>query len=201
MKKVDEKIDEKPAKERVDNYIKHKNGAIFLVTENTRNSELVFLVNRKNKMNSFSKKDISQGLIDGEWLRVNEHEVKAWDKVYTENMLRLTQKVLKHVMMAELLIAVDEDLNADNIGDRYFRNLLHKSNKQAMRIADKHFDNLFRVDSVILQNMLRVIEKLVKNISELPLEDYPYFEKFTEKYFENPKAYRNQKVEFVKPEE
>lgn len=201
MKKAKENLtEEKSPSSRVDNYIKHKNGAIFLLTENTRSKNLVFLVSKRNKMNSFSLKNIRQGLIDGEWLRVNEHEVAAWDSVYSEHMLKITQKVLKHVIVAELLIEIDEDLDADEIGDRYFRNLLAKSNKQAMRIAEKHFNNLYKVDPVILQNMMRVMEELVSNVSKLGLEDYPFFAKFTEKYFEDPKSFRNQEVEFVKPE-
>lgn len=202
MKKINESIiNDSHAKDRINNYVKHKNGAIFLVTENTRNSEMVFLVSKKNKMNSFSKKSIRQGLIDGEWLRVNEHEVRDWEKVYNENMLRVTQKVLKHVIIAELLVEVDEGLDAEGIGDRYFRNLLAKSNKQAARIAEKHFDNLYKVDPVILQNMLRVIEGFANRLAKLPLDDYPYFAHYADNYFEDPKKHRGAKVEFVKPEE
>lgn len=202
MKKAKENLtEEQSPSSRVDNYVKHKNGAIFLLTENTRSKDLVFLVSKRNKMNSFSLKDIRQGLVDGEWLRVNQHEVAAWDKVYSNHMLGITQKVLKHVMVAELLIEIDEDLDEEEIGDRYFRNLLAKSNKQAMRIAEKHFNNLYKVDPIILQNMMRVMDELVSNVAKLGLEDYPFFAKFTEKYFEDPKSFRNQEVEFIKPEE
>jgi hypothetical protein len=201
MKKAKENItEEKSARDRVDNYIKHKNGAIFLLTENTKSKDLVFLVSKKNKMNSFSLKNIRQGLVDGEWLEVNEHEVAKWDSVYSDHILNVTQKVLKHVMIAELLIEVDEDLDTEEIGDSYFRNLLAKSNKQAMRIAEKHFNNLYKVDPVMLQNMMRVMEELVSNVAKLPLEDYPFFAKFTEKYFEDAKSFRSQEVQFIKPE-
>jgi hypothetical protein len=201
MKKAEDKQqDPKPASERVESYVKHKNGAIFLVTENTRNVDLVYLISKKNKSHSFTKKNIRQGMIDGEWLNVNEHEVRSWDEVYTENVIRLTRKILKHVIVAELMIEIDDDLQAEEMGDKYFKNLLHKTNKQAMRIADKHFDNLYKVDPVMLQNMLRVIESMTKKIAELPLEDYPYLDKHVEKFFEDPKAFRDVEVEFVKPQ-
>jgi hypothetical protein len=69
-----------------------------------------------------------------------------------------------------------------------------------MRIAERHFNNLYKVDPVMLQNMMRVMEELVSNVAKLPLEDYPFFAKFTEKYFEDPKSFRSQEVQFIKPE-
>jgi len=201
MKKVNETITEgKLPKDRLDNYIKHRNGAIFLLAENTRNESLLFLVDKHNKMHSHSKKSIYQGYVDKEWVNANQHEVSKWDEVYSKNMLVTTQKVLKHVFIAELLIEVDETLDSEGIGDRYFRNLLAKSNKQAMRIANKNFDNIYKNDPVISQNMLRVMEKLAENIAKMPLEDYPFFEKFSEQFFEDPKKFRDLKVEFIKPE-
>ena len=185
-----------PAKDRLDNYVKHENGAVFLLTENTREKGKVFLVSSKYKFHSVSLQSIKQGLVDGKWRYVNEHEVRKFDDEYIENVNAIVQKVLKHVIAAELLMSVDADLDAQEIGDRYFRSLLAKSNKHAERIANKHVDNIYEADPEMFNHIIRTLEQQVKLIASLQLEDIPYFAQYTKKFFEDPKAFRTDDVEF-----
>ena len=183
-----------------DSIIKNEEGDLFLMNKIPKNNEFVYLISKNNLKAKIEKNKIFQNVVDGVWKTANEHEAKAFKKTYDENMLKITQKVLKHVIVAELMVEVDEDLDFEKIGDKYFRSLVQKSINQAGRIADKYFDNLYEVDSETLQNMLRILDEFATKLSKLPLEDIPFFATYADEFFKNPKAFRELKAEFIKEE-
>lgn len=198
MGEVKEQKQAKPLMEEIlKAYIKNKNGAIFNVLKH-KNKPGVALLRSRNNYYEKSIRELKQGLVDGEWFSINEHEYRKWVKKDNEFIEMLTKKMLKRILLAQLLIEVDDELIEFNEGNKYFRNLLEKSNKQAERIASEQYDNLYNSDKDILVNIINNLEQFAKDASVLDLEQFAQFNKVFEMYKTNPDQFDIQTLTFIK---
>lgn len=176
-------------------YVKHKNGAIFHMSQ-AKNKSFIYLRARNN----YYKKpvlEIKQGLVDGTWLYVNEGELKKWmeeDNAYIQNF---TRKLLKRNLLAQLLTELDDDLIADNESDKRLVAVLKRSNKETERIAAKMYDKLYHVDKGTLQNMMLIIDDMTESMSTVDILDMPFLKMHLDKFPELINEYRKQPIEFV----
>ena len=197
QKKQNFALSQQDSNESAKNSLVKTNTGIFLVIEGTK-KDAIFLVSCENKKRKVPKKELFKNISSGKWNTPSEKEAKEWYKLYQSNIAKLTNKLLKRIIVAELLIEIDESLEDNNVGDKHFRNLLKKSNKKASLIADKRFDDVYKADPDLTQNILISIEQHAENLSQLKINDYPFFIEYCKKYFENPEKYRDLKVEFTK---
>ena len=183
-----------------DNYVKNRNGAIFQIIEDKKNHKKMYLRSR-NKYISKYVRDIKQGLVTGEWLSVNIGELRSWiadDNAYIE---KLTQKLLKRVILTQLLLELDDELLVDYENNPNFRNHLNKSNKAAERIASKQYDRLYGLDKTILQNLMNEVDELTEKMASLEISEFIHLNRLMDKYKANPDTYREKVVEFIKIQE
>ena len=197
MKKRNYTLSQQDLNDNTRNSFVKTNTGMYLVVEGSK-SDIVHLVTYNNKKRKVSKKELFDNMSSGKWSIPSEEEAKEWLKTYQLNITNLTNKLLKRIIVAELLIEIDESLDENGVGDNHFRNLLRKSNKKASLIADKRFDDVYKADPDLTQNMLLSIEKHAERLSKLKINDYPFFVEYCKKYFENPEKYRNLEVEFTK---
>jgi hypothetical protein len=191
---MDKKISIEEAR---DSHIKNKNGAIFQVFADKKRHGKVYLRSR-NKYISIDMLKLKQGLVNGEWLNVNVGELKTWISEDSAYILNLTQKLLKRVILTQLLIELDDELIEDYENEKTFRNHLLKTNKEAERIASKNYDRLYNVDKTILQNFMREIDELTAGISSFELTDYLHLNRMVADYKINPEKYQEKSIEFTK---
>jgi hypothetical protein len=200
------KVAEAPVKKKTsledvkDNYVKHRNGAMFQIIDDNKRPGRLYLRSR-NKYISKSLRDVRQGLVTGEWNSVNIGELKVWiqeDNAYIE---LLTEKLLKRVILTQLLLELDDELLIDYENNPNFKNHLNKSNKAAERIASKQYDRLYGVDKTILQNLMREIDELTSRMASLKMTDFVHLNKLLLKYKLNPEKYQEKTAEFDKIKE
>lgn len=184
-------------KQILDNYIKHKDGAIFQVLEKKDDPNTVFL-RTKNKYIKKKLIDLRQGIVDGTWMEVNEHEWKKWVAKDNTHMEELSQKLVKRIVLAQLLLELDEELKQDYEEKKYFRGLLEKSNKEAERITCEQFDKLYSVDKDILQNIMSKVDDITTVLAKAKITDYVQIEVLLKKYFADPEKYQTDKIELTK---
>lgn len=177
-------------------YIKHKNGAIFQILEDGKSINHVFL-RSKNRYTRKSKRELKQGVVDGRWFNINEHEWRKWVKQDNAYIELLTQKLLKRVIYAQLLIELDDELVNDFEDMPQFRKLLERTNKESERIAAKQYDRLYSVDKKILQNLMTEIDNFTSKVSKVDLQDLFFINKAFEEFFSDPKKYRSENVELT----
>lgn len=184
----------------LDQHVKNKEGKIFQVLMHSKNPNLCFL-RRGNKYIKKEKKSIRQGLVNGEWRQINEHELKSFLDEDGKKLEGLSLKLVKRIILAQTLIEWDDELILEHSNDNYFRNQLAKSNKECERIASKYYDIIYKADSNTSQNLMNAIDRVTTKLSTLNVDDYPFFENLLDDYLNNKEEYKNQKVYFRKIEE
>ena len=181
----------------LDQHIKHKNGTIFQVLMHDKNEDICFL-RRGNKYIKKKKLELHQGLVSGEWLAINEHELGRFTNEDEIKIQWLTMKLVKRIILAQTLIEGDDELIPEYSDDKYFRGLLEKSNKECERIASKQYDKIYGADNTTSQNLMNAIDRVTTKLSSLNVDDYPYFENLLDKYLSNKEEYQKEVVYFDK---
>lgn len=181
-------------------YIKHKNGSIFHMLEHKTDPSAVWL-RSKNNYTKKRRLEIKQGIVNGTWLLINEHEWKRWVKEDNSYIEKFTQKLVKRTILTQLLIELDDELIADHEDIPQFRKLLERSNKEAERIAVKNYDRLYAIDKTILQNLMNTIDGITDKMSGLDVADFIYLDKAVKEFIENPEKFREEEVELIKIEQ
>lgn len=177
-------------------YIKTRKGNIYQVLGNPKSPKTAILRSGRTQIKTTTL-DIRQGLVDGRYQSINEHEWRKWVKEDNEYIDELTKKLLRRIILTQLLIELDDELIEDYQDDKYFRGLLERTNKASERIAVKQYNNLYKTNKQVLVNMMNYIDNLTKSCSKLDLEDYPYVVGLVDKYIANPNEYRKATVELV----
>lgn len=173
-------------------YIKHKNGAIFQILSHTR-PELVWL-RTKNKYTAYKRRSLRQGIVDGKWFTINEHEWRQWVKKDNEYIDRFVKKLLKRVILAQLLIENDDSLIEDFEDVPQFRKLLERTNKESERIAIKNYDRLYAVDKTVLQNLTNAIDSITKKMADCDIEEFFAIEKVLDNYLNNREEFKDKPI-------
>ena len=184
----------------LEQYVKNKNGAIFQVLGDKKNPLKCYLRSR-NKYISMPLRTIQQGLIDREWFPINKHELRAWMKEDNAYIEKLTQKLVKRIILGQLLLEIDDDLLADAENTPNLRNHLLKSNKALERIVEKNYDRLYGVDKQILQNLMNEVDELTSKMAGLEITDFIHINRLMDKYKLDPKKYQEKEILFTKIED
>lgn len=186
-----------PIQKILDSYVKHKNGTIFQVIPHATKVNMVLLRTKNQYVEKYFN-EVKQAIIDGYWSPINVQEFREWAKKDNEYMLKLSHKLVKRILLSQLLIELDEDLERDFENDTYFKNTLSKSTKQCERIIKDQYNKLYEVDKTFLTNFMNNIDDFVGTCSTFDIQDFMHLNKLMEKYAENPKAYQEESVELVK---
>lgn len=169
-------------------YVKHKNGAIFQILEHKQRA-FVWL-RAKNKYTKVLKRDIKQGIVDGNWLEINEHEWKQWvekDNAYIEEF---AQKLVKRIILTQLLIELDDELIDDCEDQPQFRKLLERTNKESERIAIKNYDRLYTVDKSVLKTLMTAIDEVTGKMAKCSTADFIHINNIVQAYLENREDFK-----------
>jgi len=193
------KIKEIPIEEVMKGYVQHRMGAIFQVLKK-KNDHTKVVLRKKNKHYDHLLSDIKSEIAkkDGDWRLPDKDKFikfKQEDDVFVE---MLTQKMIKRVILAQILLEVDEDLKTHNEHDRYLNNILDKSIKQCERISVKYYDRLYDIDGEMLQNMVNIKDRIAEKISKIEVGDWPHFEKHADEFFKSPESFRSDVIELDK---
>lgn len=174
-------------------YIKHDNGAIFQVLPHEKDFTKVWLRYR-NKYEKFEYKSIRQGLVDGRWREVNVHELRKHLEAEQEYFSELNEKLVKRVILTQVLMELDDDLKKDFVDDKYMRNVLDKSEKQFSRLVEGAYDRMYKIDKTMLQNFMNQIDSLTSKCAKVPLQEFYFLNEFIDLYLADPKKYHTDTV-------
>ncbi|WNH10069.1 hypothetical protein [Thalassobellus suaedae] len=132
------------------------------------------------------------------WSEINEHEYRAWFKEDHEYMMDLSNRLVKRVLLSQILLELDDSLEPDFEDNKYFKNVLEKSKKQCERLANDQFDRLYGIDETYVTNFTNTIDNVATLCTKLGLQDYVHLSKLLEDYAANPEKYQKDTVEFIK---
>ena len=178
-------------------YVKTDKGTIYHVIKHKKNERLCYL-RRRNTFIEYKISDVKQRLVTGGWSSINEHEWKKFvekDNAYIE---ALSQRLIKRIIIAQLLLEVNDELIEDNEDNKYLKNKLEKSNKECERIVRKNYDTLYYTDENMVQNVLNKIESLTEKLSKMNIVEIMDVEDIVSRYLEDPEKYRSETIEMEK---
>ncbi|AGO48588.1 hypothetical protein Phi18:3_gp076 [Cellulophaga phage phi18:3] len=183
--------------ELLDQHIKNKNGVIFNVFLHETRNDICYL-RRANKYTRKNIREIKQGIVDGTWIRINEHELKKFMEEDNDKMISLTRKMVKRTIITQLLLEGDDELKVDYEDDKYFKSTLEKSNRECERIASRQFDKVYDADNVTSQNLMNAVDRVTTKLASLDISDYPFFENLIDDYFANREEHLKRETFFTK---
>lgn len=179
--------------EQLKEYVKHPNGAIFRVLAHPRKLGKVYLQS-KNSYKEFDFLAIKNGLVIGDWLAINQHELKKHlksEELYRE---QLTRKLIKRVLFTQLLMELDDSLKEDYENDNYVRGILERSEKLFSRLITEQYAKFYSIDKQMVLNFLKHIETFVDKAINLGVEDFYQVNEMLDLYLSNPEKYRSDVV-------
>lgn len=179
--------------EQLRQYVKHPNGAIFRVLAHPRKVGKVYLQS-KNNYKEFDFLAIKNGLVSGDWLAINQHELK--NHLKSEELYReqLTRKLIKRILFTQLLMELDDSLKEDYENDNYVRGILERSEKVFERLVTEQYAKFYSIDKQMVLNFLKHIETFVGKAINLGIEDFYQVNDMLDLYFSNPEKYRSDVV-------
>ena len=179
--------------EQLREYVKHPNGAIFRVLVHPRKLGKVYLQS-KNNYKEFDYLAIKNGLVAGDWLAINQHELKKHlksEELYRE---QLTRKLIKRVLFTQLLMELDDSLKEDYENDNYIRGILERSEKLFERLVTEQYAKFYSIDKQMVLNFLKHIETFISKAINLGVEDFYQVNDMLDLYLSNPEKYRSDVV-------
>jgi hypothetical protein len=197
---IREKTNDSSTNKELRIYVKDKTGTIYLLYAAGKKKGTVILKNQNIKR-EVGVLTIDQGLVDGNYTYPNEHELRkfiALENAYVEN---ITHKLIKRVMLGQLIIELDDELRVDFKDDKYIRNQIEKTEKIFLRIIDDKYQAMYGANKEVLQTLLNKMEGTVTKIAKFRPDDFYELDEWLEKFLENPEAYRKEDVELVKIDE
>lgn len=178
-------------------FLKSPSGFIFQILPNKVPGKL-FLRSKNNY-----HKDTVQGVrkkLDSGWSHPTKPEVEEWLKKDDAYIEAFTRKLVKRIILAQVLIEQNDELIADNVDSKHLVNQLRKSNKELERIVGKHFDNIYGADKTITTNLSNSIDKVAKQLSELQVQHFIIVEDFLTDLKNNPEKFEKKSYELTKIE-
>lgn len=181
------------AETTLDAFVKTENGTIYQVLQHA-NKKGIALLRLKNKYIEMSFKDLRQRIVDGVYSDINEHEHRKWVKEDHEYMMNLSNKLAKRVFFSQLLLELDDSLEADFEDNKYFKNVIQKSKKQCERLIGEHYDKMYDTDKTYVTNFMNHLDEFATKCASLKVPDFVHLNKVLDKYKENPEPYQDKTV-------
>ncbi len=186
----------KPVVKRV--FIKNaETGYLYELLTHKKDPNFCFL-RSGNSYQKFKTATINQGIVFGNWIDPNEHEIRSFIKKEDQYMLELRCKLVNRVLFAQLLLEIDDELKKDFHDDKYFRGILERSEKQCTRIINENMTKMYGANAEVLFTFLESIQRVGKKLSSRLPHEFMYFEKAIDMCIENPEAFTPDAVEIMK---
>jgi len=168
-------------------------GAIYQIIVKETDLNTMYL----RSASSYIKKrkiDIKQGFVSGKYVRINEHELKQWSLKDNELMNKITQKLIKRIILCQLLLESDDDLKEFNKDSPRLSKLIDRSNRECERIACEQYDKLYDVDKDILLSLMNNIDEMTESLSKVGVADFFYVKQLVDQYLKNPSIIQDKAV-------
>ena len=178
----------------LESYVKTSKGKIYHIVKHNRSVYKCYL-RSGNSYTEAGLADIKQKIVNREWSAINEHEWKKWVKTDNEIIKKISNKLVKRVIMAQILLEINDDLIDDHQDNKYLKSVINKSNKECERIVKKNYDMMYDQDETLVQNLLNKIENLTKNLSELTVGQLVDVDALLRGYIKNPDKYQSEAIE------
>lgn len=175
--------------EMLDQFVKHENGIIFHVLAHKTKNNICFL-RRGNKYIQKNKLEIKQGLVDGKWKRINEHELKRFLDEDNERLMALTRKMVNRAVHSQALLDIDDELKSDFEDDKRMSSVLERSSKEVERVSNKAFEKIFDKDEEYTLELIKAVSRIGKKIGSMDIRDMSYLESHIDNFSENIEEYR-----------
>ena len=182
-----------PNKETLDAFVKNKAGVIFFVLNHKTKPGKV-LLRLRNKYFEKGRLELQQEIVDGKWSMINEHEWRRWAEEDNEYMMELSQKLVKRILLSQILLELDDSLTEDFEDDKHFVNTLNKSKKQCERIANKQFDRIYFANKTFTTNFMNKIDQVATICSKLGVDGFMHTAQTLQHYIDHPEEYRDEDV-------
>ena len=184
-------------KEVLESYTKHvKTGAIFQVLTDP-NKEGKLLLRAKNSQKVFTHLQLQQGIVNGTWTKVNEHEVRQFIEKENKHMEELNNKLVKRVILSQLLLELDDELKEDYSDDKYIHGLLERCDKAFERLIREAYKRMYDIDKTFLINLLKNVDGAVDKISKVEVQNFIPLNNLLEDFSKNPEKYIPKAVEMT----
>ena len=92
---------------------------------------------------------------------------------------------LKSVLLSQLLLEANEELVATNRYKQSLKQQLNRTNGILEPVVREEFDNIYKTDTEMTNNILNKIESLVDKISSYQIEELVMLEAVIDKYENN----------------
>lgn len=178
-------------------FVKTKSGTIYQIILHQSKPDKI-LLRIRNDYKESSLKSIKQGLVDGKFFEVNEHEKKAWIEKDTKYMDSLTKKIVKRIIISQLLIELDEELIEDFESDKRMRSVLTRSTKECERVTVKKYDKLYKTNKTFLTNFINEVDKFTTTCSNFDIHEFIFLNKMVKDYMDNPDKFQPETVQLTK---
>jgi hypothetical protein len=181
-------------------FVKTKNGSIFQIIINDDKPGVAYL-RTGNKYIQTKILDIKQGLVDGKYSEINEHEHKKWVERDNDYMKTLTTKLMKRIILSQLLIELDEDLVVDYKDDKRMNTLLRRSTKECERVTAKGYDMLYDKNKNLVNGIMVELDEFTTKIARINPEDFVFLNKMADDYLVNPSKFHQGTVKMTQIQE
>ena len=195
--KTSKKDHAKAIEQILEGYVQNKAGHIFQVLGDNKSKDYVNL----RTANKYFRKpllEIRQGIVDGKYKSINEHQWRKWVKEDNIKLERISQRILLRTILAQLLLENDDQLKEDHENEKNFINHLNKTEKAAERLSNKIYDRIYDADRNMLTNIEKNIAELAKTLSAADVYDLVHINQLVKDYFKDPEKYQKKEIEFVK---
>lgn len=183
--------------EILEGYVQNKSGSIFQVLGDNNSKAYVHL-RTGNKYYRKPLIEIRQGIADGTYKSINEHQWRKWVKEDNIKLERLSQRILKRTIYTQLLLELDDQLKEDHEGEKNFINHINKTQKVAERLANKMYDRIYEADKENLTNIEKQVDEITSTLSSASIYDLVHLNVLVKDYFKNPEKYQKKEVVFEK---
>lgn len=179
-------------------FLKSPSGFIFQILPTKAPGRI--LLRSKNDYHKETVEGAQKKLKSG-WSHPTKEEVEEWIKKDDAYIESFTRKLVKRIILAQVLIEQNDELIADNVNDKYLVNQLKKSNKELERVVGKHYDNIYNADKTVTQNIANAVDNITKQLAGLQSQHYIIVENFLTDLKNNPEKFEKKSYELTKIEE
>lgn len=187
----------KPTVNILDTFVKSKSGTIYqVIPHNTKKG--VVLLRNKNKYIEKTLVELKQEIVNRNWFSINEHEYRKWAEEDNKHMMLLSHKLVKRILLTQLLIELDDELESDFNNDKYMRNVIEKSKKQCERLVVAQYNKIYETDKTYVTNFMNSIDDFATTCAQFKIEDFLHINTLIRRYNENPEQYQDKMIAFTK---
>lgn len=166
----------------------HPNGNYYKVTHKDLGSVYLSLI-EGNSLTTCPASMLAFEVNNGNWKFYVAGDDSWRAKVYTEEVMRYKNDVLKSLIYNQLCIEANDNLIGTIEHDNYLNNLLAKANKGLERKANKHLGEVYGADPQMLTNIFNAIDGFVSRMAKSLPHEFFYLNSIYDEYNQDPTKY------------